>query len=96
MPVPGQRDRWTQTNGQDAFLHLWPLFNCDFDDTATDIRASLRVLSLHRPFVQEATGESAQLAPAKTKVGYNHYKNHYSGEKEGQPFRAGLLISPLE
>ena len=27
-------------------------------------------------------------------VFYNHYKNHYSSEKEGQPVRAGLLVTP--
>jgi hypothetical protein len=26
---------------------------------------------------------------------YNHYKNHYSDEKEGQPVRTGLLVNPL-
>src|ERR1700679_2855309 len=31
----------------------------------------------------------------KTKAAYNHYKNHYSDEKEGQPFWAGLLVSAL-
>jgi len=27
---------------------------------------------------------------------YNRDKNRYSGEKDGQPFRAGLLVSLLE
>jgi hypothetical protein len=27
---------------------------------------------------------------------YNRDKNRYSGEKDGQPFRAGHLVKPLE
>jgi hypothetical protein len=35
------------------------------------------------------------MASAKNEAGYNHYKNHYSDEKEGQPFLADPLVSPL-
>jgi hypothetical protein len=53
-------------------------------------------LAIGKHWHQTAFSLSASRDCRNTRVSRNGYKKGYSDEKEGQPFRAGHLVSPLE